>query len=134
MQWEFSPEQVVKGEVSYGLANFRADLATEVEMNSPGASSGERGATFDVLYDLCHWLARGQALEGFLEKYAFDPPTCEFLRDVAAAMRPNADMLGAILQRMIMDGVEGGMSLDDALDRAHSIQLQVVNGGMHAIP
>jgi hypothetical protein len=125
MQWEFSPQQVVKGEVSYGLAHFRADLATEVEMNSPGAAPGERAATFDVLYDLCHWLARGQELEGFLATFAFDPPTCEFLRDVAPAMRPNAEMLGAILQRLIMDGVEGGMSLDDALRRAHAIQLEL---------
>jgi hypothetical protein len=128
MQWDFSPEQVVKGEVSYGLAQYRADLSTEVEMNSPGASATERAATFALLYDLCHWLARGQDLEQFLASLAYDPPACDFLREVAPAMEPNAGMLGAILQRMIMDGVESGMALEGALERADALQKEILEG------
>lgn len=118
MHWEFSTEQVVKGEVGYGLDHFRADLATEVEMNAPaGARRDELAATFDLVYDLCHWLARGQDLEGFLAGFAHDPPTCGFLRDIEPAMASNAQMLGAILQRMIMDEVESGAGLQVALAR-----------------
>lgn len=127
MHWEFTPEQVVKGEVGYGLHHFRADLATEVEMNSPaGARRDERAATFDLVYDLCHWLARGQDLEGFLAGLAHDPPTCEFLRDIEPAMASNVQMLGAILQRMIMDEVESGLELQSALARAHERHRRVV--------
>jgi len=126
MQWDFSPEQVVKGEVGYGLDHFRADLATEVEMNSPGATAAERAAIFDVVYDLCHWLARGQDQESFLAGLAHDPPTCEFLRDIGPAMAPNVGMLGAILQRMIMDGVESGLELQAALASADELHRRIV--------
>lgn len=33
MEWEFTPEQVVKGEVDYGLEQFRADMLQEVKLN-----------------------------------------------------------------------------------------------------
>jgi hypothetical protein len=128
MHWEFSPQQVVKGEVGYGLGQFRADLETEVAINSPGATPAERAATFDLVYDLCHWRARGQDLESFLVDFAHDPPTCQFLRGIAPVMAPNVEMLGAILQRMIMDGVESGLELPVALRRADERHRRIVVG------
>jgi hypothetical protein len=125
MQWEFSAEQVVKGEVGYGLAEFRLDLAREVEINLPDAGECERAATYDLLYDLCHWRATGRQLDAFVASFAHDPPTCEFLRSVAPALEPNAEMLGAILQRMIMDRVESGLPLDAALDEVAAEQRRV---------
>ena len=47
-----------------------------------------------------------------------DPPACEFLQDIGPAMAPNVDMLGAILQRMIMDEVESGLALLAAVTSA----------------
>lgn len=117
MQWEFSAEQVVKGEVGYGLEEFRLDLAREVQINLPDADGRQRAETYNLLYDLCHWLATGREFESFIASFAHDPPTCEFLREVQPAFAPNAEMLGAILQRMIMDRVESGMMLDTALEQ-----------------
>lgn len=36
MEWEFTPQQVVKGEVGYGLEAFRHDLMQEVSLNVQG--------------------------------------------------------------------------------------------------
>ncbi|HEX4944893.1 MAG TPA: hypothetical protein VFV55_11110 [Usitatibacteraceae bacterium] len=132
MQWDFSPEDVVKGRAGYGLEEFRTDLAQEVRLNTPDASYEERAATFSLLYDLCHWLARGEDLEGFLATLAYDPPTCEFLRGVHPAILPNVEMLGAILQRMIMDGVDAGMPLEEALVQAGAEHRRIVDGRMPA--
>lgn len=38
-----------------------------------------------------------------------------FLRAMWEHGKPNVEMLGAILQRMIMDGVAEGLSVDDAV-------------------
>lgn len=125
MEWEFSPEDVVKARVGYELANFRHDLAAEVQRNVDGdASRHER--VFNLLYDMCHALATDKDFEQFLGAFAYDPPTVQFLKDLRPAMEDNVAMLGAILQRMIMDGVEAGMPLDKALDEAAARHLEVV--------
>jgi hypothetical protein len=125
MQWEFTPEDVVKARSGYGLAEFRRDLAEEVRGNTDGdAARGRR--IFDMVYDMCHALATDKGLEPFLAAYAYDPPTCQFLRELEPAMADNVAMLGAILQRMIMDEVEAGMPLDAALEQAAAQHAEIV--------
>lgn len=129
MEWEFTPEQVVKGEVGYALEDFRRDLALEVRGNLGPASPEQAAQTTDLLYDLCHALATNRTLESMLATLAYDPPTCEFLRDMAEPMRPNGEMLGAILQRLIMDRVEAGMPLEQALDSVAEHHRQLLANG-----
>jgi len=128
MEWEFTAEAVVKAQVDYGLEAFRRDLAEEVRMNLGAADAQQQAQTFDLIYDMCYALATNRDLDGFLAAYAFDPPTCEFLRDVRPAMSGNIEMLSAILQRMIMDGVEAGLPLERAVDRAAAQHVQAVAG------
>ena len=116
MEWEFTPEQVVKAEVAYSLEDFRRDLALEVRGNLGPASPEQVAQTADLLYDLCYALATKRDVDSMLGTLAYDPPTCEFLREMVEPMRPNGEMLGAILQRLIMDRVEAGMPLEQALD------------------
>lgn len=71
--------------------------------------------TFPLLYDLCYALATSKNLDAHLNAYAYDPPTVQFLRELAPVMSANIDMLGAILQRQIMDRVEAGMPLESAV-------------------
>jgi hypothetical protein len=130
MEWDFSAEQVVKGEVGYGLAEFRRDLAQEVRMN---AGDGGIGDTCDLVYDLCYWRATGKPFEAFLAEFRHDPPTTEFLRSVNAHMDANVAMLGAILQRLIMDRVEAGMPLERAIEDVALLHAQVVRAGGEAI-
>lgn len=129
MEWEFTPEQVVKGEVGYALEDFRRDLAAEVRGNLGPASPEQVAQTTDLLYDLCHVLATNRTVESMLATLAYDPPTCEFLREMVEPMRPNGEMLGAILQRLIMDRVEAGLPLEQALDSVAEHHRQIVSNG-----
>lgn len=129
MEWEFTPEDVVKAHAAYQLEDFRRDLAEEVRINLGESDPLQQVRCFNLLYDMCHALATGRALEDFLQPYAYDPPTCEFLREVRPLMAANVDMLGAILQRMIMEGVEEGMSLEQALGEAASRHERIVATG-----
>jgi hypothetical protein len=129
MEWEFTPEQVVKGEIGYALEDFRRDLALEVRGNLGPASPEQVAQTTDLLYDLCHVLATDRTLESMLATLAYDPPTCEFLREMVEPMRPNGVMLGAILQRLIMDRVEAGLPLEQALDAVAEHHRQIVSNG-----
>lgn len=126
MEWEFTAEDVVKARSAYALEDFRRDLSEEVRINLGSSDPLQHARTFNLLYDMCHALATGRSLEDFLQPYAYDPPTCEFLREVQPLMAANVDMLGAILQRMIMDGVEEGMPLEQALEQTASRHGQIV--------
>lgn len=129
MEWEFTPEQVVKGEAGYAIEDFRRDLAAEVRDNLGTASPEQVKQTTELLYDLCHVLATNRSVESMLETLAYDPPTCEFLREMAGPMRPNGEMLGAILQRLIMNCVEAGMPLEQALNSVAEYHRSVVQNG-----
>ncbi|MBN9424319.1 MAG: hypothetical protein BGO63_18565 [Candidatus Accumulibacter sp. 66-26] len=116
MQWDFSPEDVVKARADYGLADFRRDLAEEVRMNLPPADAQQEQRSFNLIYDLCYALATSKELDSHLGAYAYDPPTVEFLREIEPMMTDNVEMLGAILQRLIMDRIESGMALEQAIE------------------
>lgn len=116
MQWDFSPEDVVKARADYGLADFRRDLSEEVRMNMPPTDVLQEQRSFNLIYDLCYALATSKDLETHLGTYAYDPPTIQFLREIEPMMADNVEMLGAILQRLIMDRIESGMVLEQAIE------------------
>lgn len=118
MQWDFSPEDVVKANADYGLADFRRDLAEEVRANLGAMNEMQQLRSFNLIYDMCYALATSKDFEAFLGAYAFDPPTIEFLRELEPMMADNVAMLGAILQRLIMDRIESGMVLEQAVQDA----------------
>jgi hypothetical protein len=119
MQWEFTPDEVVKGTADYTLAEFRRDLAEEVRANLGGDDECFARHSYDLIYDLCHWLATGRDFAEFVATLPEDAPLeAHVLQVIKEHMRDNIAMLGAILQRMIMDGVEAGLPLDQALDQA----------------
>lgn len=116
MQWDFSPEDVVKARADYSLTDFRRDLAEEVRMNLPPPDALQEQRSFNLIYDLCYALATSKDLDSHLGAYAYDPPTVQFLREVEPMMADNVEMLGAILQRLIMDRIESGMVLEQAIE------------------
>lgn len=118
MEWEFDAELVVKGFVAYGLEHFRRHLNEEVRLNTGVAHEVQHTRAFNLIYDMCYPLATDRKLDEFLSTDAHDPPTCQFLREIEPQMKGNVEMLGAILQLMIMDGVEAGMSLEHAVGSA----------------
>lgn len=115
MQWEFSVEDVVKARAEYGLAEFRRDLAEEVRSNMGAADELQQICSFNLIYDMCYALATDKKFDDFLAAYTYDPPTYQFLTELKPFMVDNVAMLGAILQRLIMDRVEANMPLENAV-------------------
>jgi len=125
MEWEFTPQEVVKGRIGYGLADFRQGLAEEVRQNVTGDTEVFT-RSYHLIYDLCYALATSKDLDAHLAAYAYDPPTVQFLRELAPLMSGNVEMLGAILQRQIMDRVEAGMPLENAVSEVADWHRQTV--------
>lgn len=130
MQWEFSPEDVVKARADYQLTDFRRDLAEEVRSNSGYENEPQQTRRFNLIYDMCYALATDKKLDDFLAAYAYDPPTCQFLTELQPHMADNVAMLGAILQRLIMDRVEANMPLEHAVQDAARWHADVVAGAL----
>ncbi|MCW8827945.1 MAG: hypothetical protein OQK94_02690 [Gammaproteobacteria bacterium] len=119
MQWEFTPEEVVKREVDYGLETFRRDLFEEVAGNLGSDDENFLQQSFDLIYDLCYWEATGREFSDFVITLDENVPLeAHVLQAIKEHMRDNITMLGAILQRMIMDGVESGLVLEQAIANA----------------
>lgn len=125
MEWEFTPQQVVKGEVGYGLAEFRHDLMQEVLLNVPGIEEEKLNQVFALAYDLCYWLATGKDYDEFEERFQ-DINTLMFLRALREHGQGNVEMLGVILQRMIMDGVGSSLPLEEAVAQVAAHHQQMV--------
>jgi hypothetical protein len=127
MEWDFTPEQVVKAEVDYGLEQFRADMFEEVRLNMGEMDDVQQQKIFSVMYDLCYWVATGSEYEDFLatlDQESFFPG---FLASIRDHLTPNIEMLGAILQRLIMERVDvQSIPLEEALKHVDEFHRQIV--------
>lgn len=129
MQWEFTPEEIVKGEVGYGLHEFRRDLFEEIAANLASDDENFLQQSFDLIYDLCYWEATGREFADFVATLDENIPLeTHVLQAIKGHIRDNITMLGAILQRLIMDGVEQGMPVEEAVTQAAQYHSQVVQG------
>lgn len=126
MQWDFSAQEVVRGEVGYGVPEFRRDLYREVRENTLGWLDEEAvGGCFDVIYDYIYWQATGRPPDQF-PMTPGAPVGPEFLASIREPLAPNIEMLGAILQRLIMDGVERGLPVEEAVGEAARLHAAMV--------
>lgn len=127
MEWDFTPEQVVKAEADYGLEQFRLDMLEEVRLNMNQMDDAQQKKIFDVMYDLCYWVATGGDYDDFLmglDQESFFP---SFLGSIKEMLAPNIMMLGAILQRLIMERVdEQTIPLEEALKQVDELHRLVV--------
>lgn len=127
MEWEFTAEEVVKGQADYGLENFRADLMAEVEQNMGGMEGVAPERVFEVMYGLCYWCATGNDYDEYLAGLDQDSFFPTFLGSIREHLEPNIVMLGAILQRLIMDRVEGeSIPLEEALKQVDELHREVL--------
>ncbi len=127
MEWEFTPEQVVGMQVDYDLEQFRADLLQEVRLNMGEMDDAQQLKIFAAIYDLCYWVATGNEYDDFLATLDQDSFFPGFLGSIRDNLEPNIVMLGAILQRLIMDRVEGqSMPLDMAIKEVDVQHRQIV--------
>ncbi len=127
MEWEFTPEQVVACEVDYGLEQFRADMREEVKLNLGEMDEAQQGKIFSAMYDLCYWVATGNDYDEFLATLDQDSFFPHFLSSIRDNLEPNIVMLGAILQRLIMDRVEGeSMPLEHAVREVDELHRKIM--------
>jgi hypothetical protein len=127
MEWDFTPEQVAKAEVDYGLEQFRLDMLEEVRLNMNQMDDAQQQKIFDVMYDLCHWVATGGDYDEFLAGLDQDSFFSSFLGSIREMLAPNITMLGAILQRLIMERVdEQTIPLEEALKQVDEYHRLVV--------
>ena len=132
MEFEFTPQDVVTGKVRYGLEAFRSDLLEEVRLNLPGLEAGMQGRIHALLYDLVYWLATGKEFDEFAEQFRESGFTLAFLEGMRRRSAANVEMLGAILQRLIMDRVESGMPLERSLADVGRLHASIVHARANA--
>ncbi len=120
MEWTFTPEQVVKGEVDYTLEEFRKDLYEEVKINFPEYTAGELTTIYRLAYDVCYCIATNRDLSTLLQYcrdkgLGVDLKYLELIRDSNLS---NIDMLKALFARKLADFMEeGASSSEEALKR-----------------
>ena len=119
MKWNFTGEQVVKGEVDYSLEEFRKDFYGEVKDNFPEYGTEKLDSIYRLAYDVCYCTAAqrdlGELLEHCREKgLKADMKYLELIRDSNLA---NIDMLKAIFARKVSEFMDEGLSSEDALKK-----------------
>ncbi len=131
MQWYFTGEEVVKGEVDYSLEEFREDFYAEVKENFPEYDTDALDSIYRLAYDVCYCMAAqhdlGELLRHCREKgINADMKYLELIRDSNLA---NIDMLKAIFARKVSEFMDEGLSSKDALKKLDTYHKKVVSGG-----
>lgn len=117
MQWDFSREQVVAGEVGYTLEDFRKDYFEEIKANFPEFDDREADRMFRIAYDVCYCVATNRELSELVKhlrkkKVSSDVAYLELIRDSNAE---NIAMLRAIFAAIVSGYIKEGLSSREAL-------------------
>ena len=119
MEWTFTAEEVVKGEVDYSIEEFRKDLFEEVKSNFPEYTKSELDTMYSLAYDVCYCIATSQDLNDLLEHclekgLKVKKNYLELIRDSNLS---NIDMLKALFARKVADFMDEGLSSEEALNK-----------------
>lgn len=103
MTWDFTPTQVMSGEVKYTLDDFKRDLYKEVADNFGDRLNPKRTRdAFNLIFTFCHARATEKSLD-WIELELKGNPDRKFLEALEEANKDNVDMLRAIIQRLFLD-------------------------------
>jgi hypothetical protein len=130
MKWEFTGEQVVKGEVSYSLEDFREDFYLEVKDNFPEYDKKALDSIYRLAYDVCYCAATKRELDELLKHFKkkgikADLKYLELIRD---SNLENIDMLKAIFARKVSEFMDAGLSPADAMKKLEEYHKSVIAG------
>lgn len=119
MKWTFTSDQVMKGEVQYGLEEFRRDLYQEVKDNFSDYSKDKLAAIFRLAYDVCYCEATQGNLDGMINHYQEKglPVDMKYLELIRDSNRENIAMLKAVLASELAKHMQSGLSREDAIKK-----------------
>ncbi|KJU86541.1 hypothetical protein MBAV_001267 [Candidatus Magnetobacterium bavaricum] len=132
MQWQFTPYQVLSGEVSYGIQEYNRDLRAEVRETLVSLDMDEHTMAFycDFVYMLFCWRATNQPVHTYKvllqEKLPDDSPVKEsmtddaFLNNLESDNMEFIDMLRVIITNITMKHIQSGISIEDAAMAVHN--------------
>ncbi len=128
MKWDFTPEQVAKGEIEYTLEEFRADLMGEVKENFSDKNPDEVDSLFTLAYDVCYCSALRHDLQNLLDHcqqqgFGIDMQFLELIRD---SNTDNTEMLKAIFAKKIAEFKESGAENEEALEKLKTYQQEII--------
>jgi len=128
MNWNFTGQQVVKGEVAYTLEEFRADFYREVQENFSDYGKEDLQAIFQLAYDVCYCTAAQRKLGELLAhcKQAGIKADLKYLKLIRDSNLDNIEMLKAIFARKVSEFMDQGLSGSDALQKLDEYHQQVL--------
>lgn len=106
MVWDFTPSQLMKGEVEYSFDDFGRDLLEEVKVNfGDGLSADKLERAFDFNWIYCHLKATEPSDEAILTKLSgWELPTDKEFFDIMGEInKENSEMLTAIYQNLFLE-------------------------------
>lgn len=130
MKWDFTGEQVVKGEVDYSLEEFREDFYLEVQENFPEYDKKALDSIYRLAYDVCYCVATQRDLGELLKhcKKKGIKADLKYLELIRDSNLENIDMLKAIFARKVSEFMDAGLNSKDALNRLDEYHKSVISG------
>jgi hypothetical protein len=105
MVWDFTPTQVMKGEVEYSFDDFYRDLTVEIKENFGSKLSGEKlNRAVNLSWIFCHLKATEPTREAVVAKLVdWEIPNDSKILDIVDELhKENAEMLMAIYQNLFL--------------------------------
>lgn len=129
MKWEFTCEQVARGETEYSLEVFRDDYRREVEENFDDFDPEQLDVIYSLAYDVCYCCAVRKDLKTLVRHYTgkgvkVDLQYLELIRD---SNLENIDMLKAIFAKKVSDFINEGLDAEASLEKLEEYHSRVVS-------
>ncbi|MBF0338031.1 MAG: hypothetical protein HQL05_09365 [Nitrospirae bacterium] len=132
MQWQFTPYQVLNGDVPYGIQDYKNDLRAEIRGTLASLGMDEHTMDFycDFVYMLFCWRATNQPIHTYKallqEKLPDDSPVKASMTDDAFLYSLESDnmefidMLRVIITNITLKHIQTGLSIEDAARAVHN--------------
>jgi len=124
MEWDFTPHDVMSGNVDYSVAEFREDMLEEIQFDIAELRGDDitKGFYSIITITLSTSLAFGKSIDSFLssaKKYfpskqlqKYLTGNRKLLEEIKENNKENIEMLRAVIHRRIRDDVDKGVPPD----------------------
>ena len=120
MEWDFTPEDVMSGEVDYSVAEFRKDLLEDIQSTIAEIPGDDITKGFYIVtIVLCTSLAFGKSIDSIIASMKTYFPNeavqklltnKDLLEKIKEDNKENIEMLRVVVHRRMKDDVDKGLS------------------------